>query len=98
MQVTDNQKVIKTISRFDLAGGMNLYDVIPSWKDSKFVAYPYFLKQVPLCPGRMNFRDLQFVLYGLSDYNRIKGVYRLIYLSDKCNKDERETVYFRSYN
>ena len=98
MQVTDSQKVVTTISRFDLAGGMNLFDIKPSWKDSKFVAYPYFLKQVPLYREMMHFKNIEFIMFGLSDYKRIKAIYRFMYLADKFNKGERETVYFRSHN
>lgn len=98
MQVTDSQKIVTTISRFDLAGGMNLFDVNPTWKDSKFVAYPYFLRQVPLYREMMHFRNVKFILLDISSYKRIKGVYRFIYLTEKFNKGECENAYFRSHN
>jgi hypothetical protein len=83
MQKTVSQELVANLTQFDLEGGMNLFDVKPSWKDNKFILYPIRLQHINLTEVTLEVQIVNYRFVNQQDYKRIKGIFRLMYLTDK---------------
>lgn len=83
MQLSVSQELIANLTQFDLNGGMYLFDLKPTWKDSKFVLYPIRLQHINLIEVILEVQQVNYRFVNQQDYKRIKSVFRLMYLIDK---------------
>jgi hypothetical protein len=86
MQLSLSQELVANLTVFDIAGGMNLFDVKPSWKDSKFILYPIRLQQIDKYEVTLEVQKVNYRFMNQQDYKRIKGIFRLMYLTEKVLK------------
>ena len=86
MQLSVSQELIANLTKFDLEGGMYLFDVKPSWKDSKFILYPIRLQYINLTEVKLEVQKVNYRFVNQQDYKRVKGIFRLMYLTDKVLK------------
>ena len=83
MQQSVTKELISQISTFDWEGGMNLFDVRPNWKDTKFIAYPVNLKYIDNVESILETTSMKYFFVQQQDYIRIKSIFRLLYLTEK---------------
>jgi hypothetical protein len=83
MQLSVSQELVAKLTCFDLEGGMHLFDVKPAWKYSKFILYPIRLQHINLLVVTLEERNINYRFVNQKDYKRIKGIFRLMYLTNK---------------
>ena len=86
MQLSVSQELVSNLTVFDMEGGMNLFAVKPSWKDSKFILYPIRLQHINLIEVTLEVQKVNYRFVNQQDYKRIKGIFRLMYLTDRIRK------------
>lgn len=86
MQLSVSQELVSNLTVFDMEGGMHLFDVKPSWKDSKFILYPIRLQHINLIEVTLEVQKVNYRFVNQQDYKRIKGIFRLMYLTGKVLK------------
>jgi hypothetical protein len=83
MEFPVNQELISQLDAYTLAGGLSLFDLRPEWKDSKFILYPYQIKQINNKESILYFQNKKYHFVNQSDFKRIKSIYRLMFFVDK---------------
>ena len=83
MQLSVSQELVAKLTQFDLEGGMYLFDVKPSWKDRKFILYPIRLQHITKSEVTLEVQEINYRFVNQQDYKRIKGIFRLMYLTRK---------------
>jgi hypothetical protein len=86
MQLSVSQELVSNLTVFDMEGGMNLFAVKPTWKDSKFILYPIRLQHINLTEVTLEVQKVNYRFVNQQDYKRIKGIFRLMYLTDRIRK------------
>ncbi len=86
MQLSVSQELVANLTVFDREGGMNLFDVKPTWKDSKFILYPIRLQHINLSEVTLEYQNVNYRFINQLDYKRIKSIFRLMYLTNKVLK------------
>ena len=90
MQLSVSQELVSNLTVFDMEGGMNLFAVKPSWKDSKFILYPIRLQHINLIEVTLEVQKVNYRFVNQQDYKRIKGIFRLMYLIDRIRKSWKQ--------
>ena len=72
MQLSESQELVSNLNVFDMEGGMHLFDVKPSWKDSKFILYPIRLQHINLIEVTFEVQKVNYRVVNQKDYKRIK--------------------------
>lgn len=85
MQLSVSQELVAKLTCFDLKGGMHLFDVKPDLKDCKFILYPIRLQHINLSLVTLEERNINYRFINQQDYKRIKGIFRLLYLTNRIN-------------
>ncbi len=83
MELTVTQELVAELSTFDIEGGVNLFDIKPTWKDSKFILYPINLQYINQQEVTLECKFVNYRFVNQQDYKRIKSIFRLMYLTKK---------------
>ena len=89
MQLSVSQELVSNLTVFDMEGGMHLFDVKPSWKDSKFILYPIRLQHINLIEVTLILQKMNYRFVNQKDYKQIKEIFRLMYLTSWILRGKR---------
>jgi hypothetical protein len=85
MHLTVTQELVAQLTSYDLEGGLHLFDLKPTWKDSKFILFPINLKYINKKEVTLECKLVNYRFVNQQDYKRIKSIFRLMYLTRKLH-------------